>query len=71
MSDNFELVECKTLGTNFLDIHLDGELWAREVPRDVAENFISKGLHLGNCRADVPKLRAWILELDYEREEKS
>ena len=48
-------VECATLGTNFRDIEKDGELWAREVPTELAELFVSDDWQFGNVKADVPK----------------
>ena len=67
MLPKYEIRECATLGTYFCDIYEDGELFAREVPREVAEWAVKEHpeVFLGNVGADVAKMRTWALERDY------
>lgn len=63
----WEVRECATLGTLFADIYCDGELFAREISRKLAEKFCAEPWMFGGVHADVPKLRTWILENEYIR----
>jgi hypothetical protein len=58
----FEIRECATLGTNFVDVYCDGELFAMELSRPVAETFCQYPHMYGNAFAEVAKLRTWIIE---------
>lgn len=57
-----EVRECATLGTLFADVYLNGELFAREVSRTVAETFVKFPGAYTNAFIDVEKLRAMNLE---------
>lgn len=57
-----EIRECATLGTNFADVYLNGELFARELSRPVSETFAKYPTMYGNAFADVAKMRTWIIE---------
>lgn len=64
----YTVEECATLGTYFRDIHRDGELFARELPSDIAEWAVAHPeVFLGSPGADVAKLRTWVLEHEYQR----
>lgn len=58
-----EVRECATLGTNFADVYLNDVLFARELSRLVAEQFVKHPMAYTNAFADVAKLRTWILEV--------
>ena len=58
----FEVRECATLGTLFADVYADGVLFARELPRELAERFVKDPLWFGgNPFVDTPKLRTWAM----------
>ncbi len=57
-----EIRPCATLGTNFADVYCDGELFAKELSRPVAETFIAHPEMYPNAFADEAKLRTWIIE---------
>jgi hypothetical protein len=63
----YEVRECATLGTYFRDIYEDGELFAMEIPTEVAEWAVGNPqIFLGNAGASIQKLRTWIIENEYK-----
>lgn len=64
----YEARECETLGTYFRDLWVNGIIFAREVPTEVAEWAITNPqIFNGSVGVDITKLRTWILENEYVR----
>ncbi len=62
----YEVRKCLTLGTNFRDIYKDGELFAMQVGKDVAEWLMKHPeIFMGSVGAPVEMMRTWALENDY------
>ena len=55
---------CATLGTNFCDVYLDGELFAAQLSRPVAESFVREPWQYPRGFIDATKLRTYAIEQD-------
>jgi len=51
-----------TLGTNFADVYLNDELFARELSYPVAVEFVTDPYGFQNAFVDHAKLRTYLIE---------
>lgn len=66
MNEKYEVRECATLGTLFADVYCDGKLFARELSREIAEDFCKEPWMYGRAHIDVPKMRTYMIEQEDE-----
>ena len=57
-----EVRECATLGTNFADVYMNDVLFARELPKPVAEKFVQYPQMYPTAFCDLAKMRAFVVE---------
>lgn len=63
----YRAVPCSSLGTYWRDIEdEDGNLFAMQVPAEIAEAFAADPWKYGNVFAWIPMLRAWALSNEHK-----